>query len=74
MCPTAPTAFSRRRRTYIRVPKTDLGYFDFQVSEVTLIFGNLRNLKNWWAAKECVDVAPDAAIRSGVGPGMVSKD
>ena len=24
--------FSRRRRTYIRVPKTDLGYLGFQVS------------------------------------------
>ena len=40
----------------------------------TLISEILPNLKYWWAAKECVHVAPDATIRSEVAPGMVSND
>ena len=31
-CPSGHFVFSRRRRTYIRVPKTDLGYLGFHMS------------------------------------------
>ena len=39
--------FSRRRRTYIRVPNTDLGYLGFRLLAVTLIFGFLKITSMW---------------------------
>ena len=33
-----------------------------------------KNVKNGWAAKECVHTTPGATIRSGVAPGMVSDE
>ena len=39
-----------------------------------VIYNISENFKNGWAEKECVHTTPDAAIRSGVAPGMVSDD
>ena len=64
---------SRRRRTYNRVPNTDLGYLGFQLFEVTLIFEISEIFKNGFAETGRVHTIPDATTRSGVAPGMVSK-
>ena len=68
--------FSRRRRTYIRVPKTDLGYLDF------LLFARRQDFGQFWdfcffeffqMENRCVPVDSDATIGPVVAPWIVSK-
>ena len=47
IAPDLQIRFSRRRRTYIRVPKTDLGYLDFLVSAVIQILVNLEDFQKF---------------------------
>ena len=64
-------SFSRRRRTYIRVPQTDLGYLDFLLSAQTQILGFLENFEFLLAGKEWLFIDSDAPIGPVVAPWIV---
>ena len=67
------TAFSRRRRTYNRVRKTDLGTYDFLLSEVTLILVNFEIFEFFLSENRCESIDSEATIGPVVAPWIVWK-
>ena len=61
-------ALSRRRRTYIRVRKTDLGSLDFLLSAVIKILGFSEIFEFFLTEIEWLFIDPDATIGSVVAP------
>ena len=64
---------SRRRRTYNRVPKTDLGTLDFLMFEITLILGFSKIFEFLLTENRCVPIDSEATIGSVAATWIVSK-
>ena len=68
---------SRRRRTYIRVPQTDLGYLGFLLSARRQDFGQFWDFRKFFefflAENRCESIDSEATIGPVVAPWIVWK-